>query len=72
MNLNPAKSKTQKGRKTTECRKLRIEYFQETDCFCIAHYSGDGELLSEARLSGDDGLDYARNINECYDIANSL
>lgn len=68
MELTPAKNPP-KGGRNTECRKLRIEYHQDTDCFCIAHYSGDGVLLSEARLSGEDALDYAKTIEEVYDRA---
>lgn len=68
MVLTPAKNPP-KGVRNTECRKLRIEYHEDTDCFCIAHYSGDGVLLSEACLSPDDALDYAKTIEEVYDKA---
>ncbi len=67
--MNITQEKIPSKSRNTECRRLRIEYHQEADCFCIAHYGEGGVLLSEARLAPEEALDYARTINEVYDDA---
>ncbi len=67
--LNQAKAVSEKQIPPTACYKLRISYFNEADVVTIEHYSDNGVLLSEARLSPEDALDYAKSITDVVDQA---
>ena len=55
--------------KNTECRKLRLEYCEESDALSIMHLDGEGNLLSECCLTPEDAYSYAQSIIEVYDQA---
>lgn len=54
------------------CTKLRVTYYEDGDCMSIAHMSQDGQLLSEACLSLEEGYEYAKSILEVFDEALGL
>jgi|HubBroStandDraft_2_1064218.scaffolds.fasta_scaffold683356_2 hypothetical protein len=54
------------------CTKLRVVYFEDSDCMSIAHLTQDGELLSEACLSLEEGYEYAKSIIAVFDEALGL
>jgi hypothetical protein len=51
------------------CTKLRVVYYEQGDCMSIAHMTQDGKVLSEACLSPEDAIEYARSIIAVYDEA---
>lgn len=53
----------------TECHKSKISYISDGDLICIEHFSKVGKLLSEARMTYEEALDYSRLIAEVCDEA---
>ena len=66
--LNPSQS-VDVSSPPTACYKLRISYFEDSDVIAIEHYSSEGKLLSEARLSPEDAYSYAQSIIDVFDEA---
>lgn len=52
-----------------ETYKSRISFLPYDELISIEHFSQSGQLLSEARMSFDEALDYAKLINEVVDEA---
>lgn len=52
-----------------ETYKSRIRFLPFDELICIEHFSQSGNLLSEAMMTYDEALSYARLINEVVDEA---
>jgi hypothetical protein len=52
-----------------ECFQSKISYKGEGDIICIEHFSRIGSLLSEAHMTYEEALTYARLITEVCDKA---
>jgi hypothetical protein len=53
----------------TATYRLRISYHDTIDAVTIEHFSKEGALLSECRLTPEDAMDYARTITDVCDEA---